>query len=330
MGTTASDDAMESMTLRTQLCVSVLAVLCACAALSQESADPLAKSRALIASGLLDKSEASLRTYLSNHPASADAHFLLGYVLFREQRAQDSLAEFTAGAKVRHPKPDELKTVASDYVLLHDYSDADKWFTAVTVENPADADAWYLLGRTKYNEERYDEAVPNFTRALLLHPRYIEAENNLGLSWRELNKLDQAKAAFQTAIDWQGSSPVDAQPYLNLGTLLTEQGDLEKAIPNLVQAVALSPNNPKTHEQLASAYSAQNNLAQAQSELQRAVIIAPDISALHYKLAEVYRKQGLKDLARHEFEICEKLGSTHSSNTTPNPLQLKEPVPHKP
>jgi tetratricopeptide (TPR) repeat protein len=328
MGTTASDDAMESMTLRIQMCVSFLAVFCACAALGQESADQLAASRALLASGQLAKSEASLRTYLSNHPASADAHFLLGYVLFSEQRAQDSLAEFTAGAKVRRPKPDELKTVASDYVLLHDYSDADKWFTAVTVENPADADAWYLLGRTKYNEERYDEAVPNFTRALLLHPRYIEAENNLGLSWRELNKLDQAKAAFQAAIDWQSSSPVDAQPYLNLGTLLTEQGDLEKAIPNLVQAVALSPNNPKTHEQLASAYGAQNNLAQAQSELERAVAIAPDISSLHYKLAEIYRKQGLKDLARHEFEICEKLGSTHSSNITPNPLQLKKPAPH--
>jgi len=327
MGKTRRDDAMERMIVRSQLCTLVFAFLCAVASLSQQPADPLAEARTFLASGLLTKSEATLRSYLIAHPASADAHFLLGDVLFREQKAQASLAEFTAGAEVRRPSPEDLKTVASDYVLLHDYSDADKWFSTVTVESPNDANAWYLLGRTKYNEEHYTEAIPNFEHALLLHPKYIEAQNNLGLSLRELNKLDQARAAFQIAIDLQGSSPVDAQPYLNLGTLLTEQGDLEKAIPNLVQAVTLSPNNPKTHEELASAYKAQNNLANAQSELERAIALAPGISALHYKLGEIYRKQGLKELARHEFEICEKLGSTHSSNTTPNPLQLKEPAP---
>lgn len=327
MGKTSRNDAVERMIFRFQLCALIFAFLCEVAALGQQSADPLAEARAFLTSGQPTKSEAFLRTYLTNHPASADAHFLLGEVLFREQKAQASLAEFTAGAIVRRPNSEELKTVASDYVLLHDYSDADKWFSTVTAENPNDANAWYLLGRTKYNEELYREAIPNFEHALLLRPKYIEAENNLGLSLRELNKLDQARAAFQIAIDWQSNSPVDAQPYLNLGTLLTEQGDLEKAISNLVQAVALAPNNPKTHEELASAYKAQNDLANAQGELERAVALAPDISALHYKLAEVYRKQGLKELARHEFEICEKLGSTHSSNTTPNPLQLKEPAP---
>ncbi len=327
MGKISNDNAMKKMTLQFQLWVLVFAQLCTITMLSQQPTDQLAEARAFLASGQLAKSEASLHAYLVDHSASADAHFLLGDVLFREKKAQDSLAEFTAGAKVRRPNSEDLKIVASDYVLLHDYLDADKWFSAVTVENPNDADAWYLLGRTKYNEELYNEAIPNFEHALLLRPKYIEAENNLGLSLRELNKLDQAKAAFEAAIDWQSSSPVDAQPYLNLGTLLTEQGDLEKAIPNLLKAVTLSPNNPKTHEELANAYKAQNNLSNAQSELERAVALAPDISALHYKLAEIYRKQGFKELARHEFEICEKLGSTHSSNTTPNPLQLKESTP---
>ena len=315
------------MILRFLLCALVFAYLCAVAALSQQPADPLAEARAFLVSGELAKSAAFLHAYLIAHPTSADAHFLLGNVLFREQKAQASLAEFTAGAKARRPNSEDLKIIASDYVLLHDYSDADKWFSTVTVESPNDANAWYLLGRTKYNEELYNEAIPNFEHALLLRPKYIEAENNLGLSLRELNKLDQAKAAFQAAIDWQGDSPIDAQPYLNLGMLLTEQQDLEKAISNLMQAVALAPKNPKTHEELANAYKAQNNLANAQSELERAVALAPDISALHYKLAEVYRKEGLKELARNEFAICEKLSSTHSSNTTPNPLQLKESAP---
>ena len=97
-------------------------------ALSQQSpehtaeADPLATERRLADSGALAESESLTREFLDKNPGSADAHFLLGYILFREQKAKDSLAEFTAGARTRHPSPADLKTVASDYVLLRDFS----------------------------------------------------------------------------------------------------------------------------------------------------------------------------------------------------------------
>jgi len=290
--------------------------------------DPLASARALLASDQFKQCEDSLHGYIAAHTTSADAHFLLGYVLFREQKAKESLAEFTEGAKYRHPHAEELKTVASDYVLLGDYSDADTWFTAVTAETPSDANAWYLLGRTRYNENFFEPAVAAFQRALELHPQYVEAENNLGLCLKELDKPNEAKAAFQAAIDWQGRTPLDAQPFLNLGSLLAEEGDLERAIPYLEKAVAITPNNPKTHEELGTAYQAQANLTKAQAELERAVALAPDSSGLHFKLGQLYRKQGAMESARHEFDICARLNSTHSSNGTPNPYLPLVPVPH--
>jgi len=305
-----------------------LAVVCAQVASGQGSVDPFHEARGFLETGQLEKSEASLREYLKLHSDSADAHFLLGYVLFREKRAKESLAEFTAGAAVRRPNSDELKTVASDYVLLGDFSDADRWFTEVTSASANDADAWYLLGRTKYNEGRFDEAASSFERALSLNPGYISAENNLGLAWRELNKPELAKAAFQSAINWQKGSPTDPQPYLNLGTLLADQGEYESAILNLSIAVHLSPDNPKMREELGSAYEAANDLPKAQAELERAVALAPNTSGPHFKLAEVYRKQGLRDRAREEFEICAKLNSTHSSAETPNPFVPNPDSPH--
>jgi tetratricopeptide (TPR) repeat protein len=290
--------------------------------------DPLFAVRSLLADNQLAQATEALHIYIAEHPSSADAHFLLGYVLFREQKAKDSLAEFTEGAKHRRPRAEELKTVASDYVLLADYSDADQWFSQVTVETPNDANAWYLLGRTRYDENFFDPAVTAFRRALELHPQYIEAENNLGLCLKELDKTNEAKAAFLAAIDWQGRTPLDAQPFLNLGSLLADEGDLEKAIPYLVQAVAIAPNNPKTHEELGTAYQSQNLLPKAQAELERAVALAPDSSGLHFKLGQLYRKQGAMAPARREFEICERLNSTHSSNATPNPYLPVLPAPH--
>jgi tetratricopeptide (TPR) repeat protein len=211
---------------------------CAILALCQTPLDPLADARHMMNSGKFAESETTLQHFLNAHPSDPEAHFLLGYVLFREQKARESLEEFTAGAKFRRPNAEDLKVVASDYVLLGDFADADKWFSEVVAETPNDSNANYLLGRTKFNENDFSGAIASFERALILRPRYIEAENNIGLAWRELNDLDKAKAAFQTAIDWQGDMPLDSQPYLNLGTLFADQNNLEAAIANLEKAAA--------------------------------------------------------------------------------------------
>lgn len=292
------------------------------AALGQSApgaSDTLAEARSLATSGLLAKSEGLVRSYLAANPSSADAHFLLGYVLFRQQRAKESLAEFTAGAKYQRPKADDFMTIASDYVLLGDYVDADKWFTEVTEERPDDSDAWYLLGRTQYNESDYPKAIASFERALALRPRYIQAENNLGLAWQGTNQADKARVAYQTAIAWQGDHPIDSQPFLNLGSLLAEASQFDQAFPYLTQAAALSPDNPRIHEELAHVYEAKNNLPKAQSELEQAIAQAPKSSSLHFKLARIYRREGMQAQAKHELDLCEKLNGTQSSIDTPNP-----------
>jgi tetratricopeptide (TPR) repeat protein len=220
-----------------------------------------------------------------------------------------------------------LKIVAANYVMLNDYSDADKWFSQVVAEAPNDADSWYLLGRTKYSENEYQAAISAFEHALALRPRHIEAQNNIGLCWKELNDREKARTAFQTAIDWQGDAPADAQPFLNMGTLLADDQKNDQALPFLTKAAALSPNNPTIHEELGKVYLAMNKLPEAQAELERAVTLAPDASALHYKLGQILRKQGLQDRAEQEFAICEKLNGAHSSTKIPNPPPPKPAGP---
>lgn len=268
------------------------------------------------------QAEKALRAYIERNPSSAEGHFLLGYTLFRERRAKDSLAEFTEGAKYQRPRPSDLKIVAADYVLLGDFSDADKWLTLVTNEIPQDADAWYLLGRTKYNENRFEEAIHAFQQTLALRANDIKAENNLGLSYQGLNRVEEAKGAFENAISWQKDSPSkNAQPYLNLGILLTDQDHPSQALPYLQQAVSLASHNPKAHEQLGRAYDLLNMPDKAQQELEQAVALAPNVAGLHFKLGQIYRRQSKQQLAKQQFEICAKLNSTQSSIETPNPAE---------
>jgi Flp pilus assembly protein TadD len=311
---------------RTRLCLFLSVLLCGTAGLSQSQMDPLQESRVLLAAGKLQRSETIVQGYLKEHPSSAAAHFLLGDILFREQRAQESLAAFTAGAKFQHPAAGELRTVASDYVLLGDFVDADKWFTEVTAETPSDPEAWYLLGRTKYNENRFADAISSFEHVLALRPRDVRAEDNLGLSQQGLGHSEQAKAAFQKAIEWQGGIPVDPQPFLNLGTLLSDQGNFTQAVEQLAKAVALAPENPKIHEKLSRALQAKGDLEGAQAQLETAARLAPNAAGLHFKLGQVYRRRGLNERAQQEFAICEQLNGTHSSTDVPNPFSPARPV----
>jgi len=275
---------------------------------------PLAEARALLEMGKLPEAEQVTRHYLEARKNSADAHYLLGYILFKKQDPRASLAEYTEGAKYRKPAAADLEVVASDYVLLKDYADADKWFTKAVQWNPSDVLGWYYLGRTKYNENRFEEAIAAFQQCLTLNPRDVKAEDNLGLSYEGLNRAEEAMAAYRNAIAWQSDSPVkNPGPFLNLGSLLVDSEHVDEGLPHLLEAARLDPGDFRTHRQLGKAYTRLNQLGKARAELEKAAELAPQNAPVHFMLAQVYRRQGLMDKAKLENDRYVALAGSSSS-----------------
>ena len=263
--------------------------------------------------GRTSESESLVRDYLTEHSDSAEAHFLLGEILFKEKKAKESLAEYTEGAKRRNPGPAELKVVAFDYVLLRDYADADKWLMLAVKEAPTDAEAWYFLGRARYNENRFSGAESAFQQCLKLEPKDVKAEDNLGLAYQGLDRVNEAISAFQMSIAWQAEEPVkNPDPYVNLGALLIEQNRPAEAVKYLDQALAIPTESyraqrmaelePRAHEQLAKAYSRLSQLTKAEAEMEKALELAPNDAHLHYELAQIYQREGQSDKAKGEFD----------------------------
>lgn len=285
---------------------------------AQSVPDPLASIRVFVKAGNLPEAEQQARAYVQSHGDSADAHFLLGYILFEEQRAKDSLAEYTEGAKYKKPSAYDLETVGGDYVLLKDYPDADKWFTKSAEWNPGNFRVLYYLARTKYNENRFDEAVSLFQQCLKLDSRSVKAEDNLGLSYQGLNRNEEAIAAFRTAISWQAdAAEKDANPYLDLGSLLVDLDRTAEALPLLQLAAQLSPQDMRMHRALGKAYLRLNELEKAQAELERSAALAPQDAPIHFMLAQLYRKRGLTDKELAETARYRQLTASHSTDRTP-------------
>lgn len=263
----------------------------------------------------------NLRGYVASHAESADAHYLLGYVLYRQDKPSESLEEYTSAARLRKPAANDLAVVAMDYVVLHDYKDADKWLTLAVTWAPDNTLYRYYLGRTKYNENHFQEAAQAFVKCLQLQPKDIPAEYNLGLSYAGLGRDDDAESTYRAAIRWQkDAAHEDAQPYLDLGMLLIEKNQTKASVTFLEKAVFLDPHNPKPHEQLGRAYEQLQMLAQAENELKAAVSLAPNIPPLHFELGRIYQKEGKSILAKQEFAKCASLSATHSTDSqeTPN------------
>ncbi len=280
---------------------------------------PLAEIRALVESEKYTEAEQQARAYLENHKDSADFHYLLGYILFKEQRAKESLAEYTEGAKYKAPSAYDLETVAGDYVLLKDYPDADKWFTKSAEWNPGNFQVLYYLARTKYNENRFDEAAALFLQCLKLDPKSVKTEDNLGLAYQGLNRNDEAISAFHTAISWQTDSPKkDPGPYLNVGSLLVDLERNNEALSYLLEAAKIAPQDMRMHRALGKAYLRLDELEKAQAELEQSAELAPRDAPIHFMLSQLYRKRGMTEKEMAETRRYRELTASHSTDLPAN------------
>jgi Flp pilus assembly protein TadD len=285
----------------------VCLVLGCCGVARGQGADLVDANKAFRASRW-GEAERLLREHLASHNDSAEAHYLLASTLFHEDRPTDSLAEYTIAARLRRPGAEDLKNVAFDYVLAHDYQDADKWMTEAVRLAPESGDAWYSLGRIRYSEEKFDGAVEAFQEALKRLPQSVKAENNLGLAYEGLYEPEKAMAAYRQAIEWQKDKPNPTeQPYINLGKLLMAGEHSEEALALLLKAEIISPRQEVTRVAIGKIYQKQGEMKKAEDELRQAVEIAPKDATVHFLLGRIYQSEGLVEMANTEFALVAEL-----------------------
>ena len=311
--------------------------------LTLHSPDPhtsaLVQARQLIDQNQLHAAEARLRDLLAANPpnpatipaTTPDAHYLLAFVLFREHRLTDSLAESTTAARFRSPTAAELLVVASDYILLKAYPQAEHWLRYALSLTPADPHLWYLLGRTQYSQDHAADAAQSFQQCLRLaspNPALpnlpsatdtVRAEYNLGLAEENLQHPDLARAAYTRAIADQASQPLkDPQPFLDLAILDLAQQHPAEALPLLEQATRLSPHNALAFEKLGLALDTLNRSTDAIRAFETAITLAPNAERPHFFLGRTLRRLGRTADANAQFHLAQELLGTHSDTATPN------------
>jgi tetratricopeptide (TPR) repeat protein len=241
-------------------------------------------------------------------PVADDGLYLLAYVLFREGRAKESLEIYARAIRLKQPASDDLKVIGLDYGLLGYFEYSAQFLEKAVASDPANLEARYYLGRVRFEQNRFADAVLEFQEVLKRDPNHVKAQNNLGQAFEAQNQIDEAIDAYSRAIEMDRNSPKPSElPLLNLGALLLQRDQVADAHSLLARAASINPQSAKVRFQLGKTYLRLSRLADAEKEFLEAARLDPKDAGAHYQLGRLYHRLGKKELARKELETTERL-----------------------
>jgi tetratricopeptide (TPR) repeat protein/tRNA A-37 threonylcarbamoyl transferase component Bud32 len=133
------------------------------------------------------------------------------------------------------------------------------------------------------------EAAGYFRVAIAVRPGSKNAYNDLGVLLKRQQKLPEAIACYEKAIE---CDPKFVVGYSNISGVFLKQGKVDEAIAWARKAVAINPRHAKAHDNLGNAFFVQGKLDDAIQCHRTAIEISPNLASAHYNLGLDLRTQG--------------------------------------
>jgi len=229
----------------------------------------------------------------------ARAHFLTG----RPSEALEILNALPADA--RHA-PEALywrvrayrKLAFEDYQKLYDVA-------------PNSYRVHELEGDTFRARGQDTKAIQEYREALKERPDLPNLHYEIGhLLWKNF-KLEAARQEFHAEL---AMNPRHAGALVDLGTTYLYEHQPRKALPYLLKARRIDPDDPDVDHFLGMAYMRVGDYSQAEAELEK-VAKQDKTGNIHYLLARIYEAQGKRKEAAHEFAVSSNLNNrSHTEN----------------
>jgi Flp pilus assembly protein TadD len=164
---------------------------------------------------------------------------------------------------------------------------------------PAKADnpewmRWNNYGIGLLDAQQYAAAVSSFEQVAKMRPDYADAQTNIGLSYIQWEKYDEALPYLKRSLE---IAKDNARALYYLALVERNQGRVDEAIADLQNVAAQFPRSRDAHRELGFAFYQQHKYDLARAEYETVQTIDPDDLAAHYNLAILYRRLGLKDKA---------------------------------
>ena len=175
------------------------------------------------------------------------------------------------------------------------------------LKEPSDAAKdLYNKGVDFSNKKEYTSGNKNYEMAIALDSDYIDAYNNLGLNFYEMNLLDSAGYYLQISLRKLPSGTTALQ---NLGLTEEKAGDFSKALEHYKQIISFDPQSPEGYYNASRALltmgKLEEGLAQAlQAEKIYTKLKNPGLADCHYLIFVAYYNLQNKPMAKKYLALC--------------------------
>jgi tetratricopeptide (TPR) repeat protein len=185
--------------------------------------------------------------------------------------------------KQSEPKPQEKQLSGSNPNMMdiHEYS---KDFPKKAVKE-------FEKGIEADRDNKKDEAVAHYRKAIEIAPDFYPAHNNLGSDELGQSHLDAAKTEFTKVVQLNQS---DASAYFNLANVAMLQGQLSEANNFLDEGFRRQPDSALGKFLLGTLDLRAGKLSDAEQALRRSIELDPTMAQPRLQLVNLYVKQGRK------------------------------------
>lgn len=125
------------------------------------------------------------------------------------------------------------------------YADAERHYRSA-IESEESVEAYNGLGYVLAAQQRSEDAIAAYRRAVEISPEYGAAYNNLAEVLRKAGRLEEAAAAYRKSLALRPSASIHAE----LGVVLRKLGKNEEAESEFRSALALDSDNRKARRNL--------------------------------------------------------------------------------
>jgi tetratricopeptide (TPR) repeat protein len=248
----------------------------------------------------------------------------------REYRSGVAMAETLLA---RLPSSHSQHIMGQELMAVGRHEEAMAFFREAAKGDPR---AHYNLGLELFNQQRFDEALPEFRQFVEQAPLLLEAVDArmmMGQIYARQQRWPEATAEFRKVLAMDGSKsdvrglladalsaqqlydeaipqyqdylkrhPDETGPLSSLGIALAARGRTEEAVAAFERAAKADPRNPSVLANLANALLSKGDFAGAANHARAAVRLTPRSAVAHEVLGLALAGQGLLDQARVELQ----------------------------
>jgi len=196
-------------------------------------------AEAFIMQGKLPAALDSLETAAALEPGSASIRVKRGKVLVGLGRDDEASLEFEASFKLTPFREELVKGLQLQ--RMNNLKEAEHIFRNVLRQDPENVDALRLLAGIAMRARQWGDAEALLKKALDKAPDYFQGWMDLGLGLQEQDRMDEAVEAFSKAME---INPGKANPYTAAGTTAAMVGRHEESLEMFNEALKRDSGNP--------------------------------------------------------------------------------------